>query len=166
MIEIRFRRTEIRGIGTFDVPTNISRVDHKTTHGWFVRFWTKGLSVTKLFSDNPLGGPQESFKAACAYADTYRPMPETQAIEYEGGGMRFIEAYKGRRKTPFVYLELSGIRHAVAPKRIYVGTRNTDTPERRAAAWQKGLLIRERMLRRYKAEIRRRALASRRGEVA
>ena len=80
--------------------------------------------------------------------------------------MRFIEAYKGRRKTPFVYLELSGIRHAVAPKRIYVGTRNTDTPERRAAAWQKGLLIRERMLRRYKAEIRKRALASRRGEVA
>ena len=61
MIEIRFRRVEIRGIGTFDIPTNISRVDHKTTHGWFVRFWTKGLSMTKLFSDNPLGGPQESF---------------------------------------------------------------------------------------------------------
>jgi len=80
--------------------------------------------------------------------------------------MRFIEAYRGGQKTPLVYLELSGIKHAVAPRRIYVGTKNTDTPERRAVVWQKGLLIRERMLRRYKAEIRKRALASRRGEVA
>jgi len=36
-------------------------------------------------------------------------MPETQAIEDVGGGMRFIEAYIGGRKTPVVYLELSGI---------------------------------------------------------
>ena len=99
MIEIRVRHVEVEGVGCFDVPTNVSRVDHKTTHGWFVRFWTKRLSVTKLFSDNPFGGPHESFKAACAYADIYRPMPKTQAIEDEGGGMRFIEAYKGGRKT-------------------------------------------------------------------
>jgi hypothetical protein len=161
MIEIRFRQAEIRGVGVFNVPTNVSRVDHKTTHGWFVRFWARGLTVTKLFSDNPFGGPRESFKAACAYADKHRPMPETQAIEDEGGGMRFIEAYKGGRKTPFVYLELSGIKRAAAPRRIYVGTTNTATPERRDAAWRKGLEMRERMLRRYKAEIRRRALTSR-----
>ena len=165
MIEIRFRRTEIRGIGTFDVPTNVSRVDHKTTHGWFVRFWLKGFSTTKLFSDNPFGGSQQSLRAACAYADEYRPMPETQAIEDEGGGMRFIEAYKGR-KTPVVYLEVSGIKRAASPKRIYVGTKNTATAERREAAWQKGLRMRELMLKRYKTEIRRRALASRRGITA
>ena len=165
MIEIRFRRTELRGIGTFDVPTNVSRVDHKRTHGWFARFRSKSLSITKLFSDNPFGGAKESFKAACAYADKYRPMPETQAIEDEGGGMRFIEAYKGR-KTPCVYLELSGIKRAAAPKRIYVGTKNTASPQRRAAAWQKGLRMRELMLKRYKTEIRRRALTSRRGITA
>ena len=166
MIEIRFRRAEVRGIGTFEVPTNVARVDHKTTHGWFVRFWAKGFSTTKLFSDNPCGGPQKSFRAACAYADEYRPMPETQAIEDRGGGMRFIEAHRGGRKTPVVYLELSGIKRAAPPKRLYVGTKNTATPQRHAAAWQKGLRLRELMLRRYKAEIRRRALASRRGNIA
>jgi hypothetical protein len=165
MIEIRFRQAEIRGVGIFDVPTNVSRVDHRTTHGWFVRFWAKRLRVTKMFSDDPFGGPRESFEAACASAEKHRPMPETQAIEDEGGGMRFIEAYKAGRKTPVIYLELSGIKHAAAPKRIYVGTRNTATPERRCAAWKKGLEMRELMLRRYKAEIRRRALTSRRRNV-
>lgn len=153
---------EIRSIGTFDVPTNVARVDHKTTHGWYVRFWAKRLSVTNLFSDNPFGGPWESFRAACTYADRYRPMPETQAIENEGGGMRFIEAHKSGRVTPLVYLELSGIKRAAAPKRIYVGTKNTATPERRAAAWEKGLQMRELILRQHKAEIQRRALISRR----
>ena len=98
MIELRFRRAEVRGIGSFDVPTNVSRVDHKSTHGWFVRFWAKGLSTTKLFSDQPFGGPRESFRAACAYADKCRLMPETQAIEAEDGGMRFIETHKERRR--------------------------------------------------------------------
>ena len=60
-----------------------------------------------------------------------------------------------------MYLEISGIKRAAAPKRIYVGTKNTATPERRAAASQKGLLMREQMLRRYEAEIRKRALMGR-----
>jgi hypothetical protein len=161
MIEIRVRHVEVEGIGSFNVPTNVSRVDHRTTHGWFVRFWAKGLTISKLFSDKPFGGPRESFEAACAYAAKHRPMPQTQAIEDEGGGMRFIEAYKGGRQTPLVYLELSGIKRAAAPRRIYVGTTNTATPERRDGAWKKGLEMRKLMLRRYKAEIRRRAITSR-----
>ena len=75
--------------------------------------------------------------------------------------MRFVEALSHGRKTPLVYLELSGIRSAAAPIRLYVGTRNTACPERREAVWQKGLRVRKTMLERYKAEIKKRALESR-----
>ena len=161
MIEVRLRRLEIPHVGVFNVPTNVSRVDHRLTHGWNVRFLSRRQRTSKFFSDNVLGGPRDSFKAACTYANQHRPMPKTQAVEGEGGGMRFVEALSHGRKTRLVYLELSGIRAAAAPIRLYVGTRNTACPERREAVWRKGLRVRETMLKRYKAEIRKRALRSR-----
>lgn len=161
MIEVRLRRAEIPGLGTFRIPTNVARVDHKLTHGWTVRFLSRGTRSSKFFSDNLLGGPRKSFRAACAYANEHRPMPATQAIEQPGGGMRFIDVVARGRKTSLVYLELSGIRLGAAPRRLYVGTSNTASDERRQNVWEKGLRLRQEMIRLYKAEISRRALASR-----
>ena len=100
MIEVRLRRVEIAHVGNFNIPTNVSRVDHRLTHGWNVRFLSRGQRSSKFFSDNLLGGPRKSFRAACAYANEHRPMPKTQAVEGIGGGMRFVEAIPTRRKTP------------------------------------------------------------------
>ena len=75
--------------------------------------------------------------------------------------MRFIEAIPAGRKTPVVYLELSGIRLGAAPRRLFVGTHNTVTLEKCDAVWQKGLQLRAKMLRLYKAEVRERAMKSR-----
>ena len=161
MIEVRLRRVEIAHVGSFNIPTNVSRVDHRLTHGWNVRFLSRGQRSSKFFSDNLLGGPRKSFRAACAYANDHRPMPKTQAVEARGGGMRFVEAIPTRRKTPVVYLELSGIRLGAAPRRLFVGTRNTATRERRDAVWRNGLRLRAKMLKLYRAEIRERALKSR-----
>lgn len=161
MIEVRLRRSEVAGVGSFSIPTNVARVDHRLTHGWTVRFLSRGERSSKFFSDNVFSGPRKSFRAACAYANDHRPMPVTQALEQPGEGMRFIEAVPRGRKTAVVYLELSGIRLAAAPRRLYVGTTNTASPERREKVWERGLRLRRAMLKRYRAEIRERALKSR-----
>jgi len=73
MIEVRLRRVEIAHVGNFNIPTNVSRVDHRLTHGWNVRFLSRGQRSSKFFSDNLLGGPRKSFRAACAYATEHHP---------------------------------------------------------------------------------------------
>lgn len=43
----------------FEVPQGIQRIDHKTTHGWQLRY-----AGTRLFSDGPGGDPAVSLAAA------------------------------------------------------------------------------------------------------
>lgn len=49
---------------------NISRIDSKNTHGWYVRIYANGeLFVSKLFSDKICGGKQQALKYALMYRD-------------------------------------------------------------------------------------------------
>ena len=52
---------------------NISRIDSKNTHGWYVRIYANGeLFVSKLFSDKICGGKQNALKYAKLYRDHNR----------------------------------------------------------------------------------------------
>ena len=45
----------------------ISRIDTKSTHGWFVRGYRNGKTYTKLFSDRKSGGKEAALEAARNY---------------------------------------------------------------------------------------------------
>jgi hypothetical protein len=50
---------------------NISRIDSKDTHGWFLRLYRDGQTFSKFFSDNRYGGKEEALEAARQYKIEY-----------------------------------------------------------------------------------------------
>lgn len=49
---------------------NISRIDSKNTHGWYVRIYLDGgVFASKLFSDRICGGKEKALKNALLYRD-------------------------------------------------------------------------------------------------
>jgi hypothetical protein len=49
---------------------NISRIDSKNTHGWYVRIYLNGgVFTSKLFSDRIYGGKEKALKNAILYRD-------------------------------------------------------------------------------------------------
>ena len=47
----------------------ISRIDSHNTHGWFVRIYRNGETISKLFSDNRYDGADAALKAALNYKE-------------------------------------------------------------------------------------------------
>lgn len=50
---------------------SISRMDARSTHGWFVRIYHRGKTHRKLFSDSIFGNQAAALQAAIAYRDEY-----------------------------------------------------------------------------------------------
>ncbi len=50
----------------------ISRIDSKSTHGWFVRAYRNGKTYSKLFSDRKHGGRDKAYEAAKAFHENLR----------------------------------------------------------------------------------------------
>ena len=49
----------------------ISRMDSRSTHGWFVRVYRDGLTHSKLFSDGVYGSEKDALKEALRYKACY-----------------------------------------------------------------------------------------------
>ena len=49
----------------------ISRIDSRSTHGWFVRAFRNGRTHSKVFSDGVHGGRQIALEKAAKYRDEY-----------------------------------------------------------------------------------------------
>jgi len=49
----------------------ISRIDSKSTHGWFVRVYRDSKVHAKFFSDGVHRGREAALQIACAYRDSY-----------------------------------------------------------------------------------------------
>lgn len=72
----------------------ISRIDSKSTHGWYVRIYgIKSVFACKLFSDRLYGGKQAALKNAIKYRDHNQMVADLQ-ITRAGNGTR-------GRSTPF-----------------------------------------------------------------
>ena len=50
----------------------ISRIDSRSTHGYFVRTYKKGAVISKLFSDKKIGSKGKALAAAKAYRTKIR----------------------------------------------------------------------------------------------
>ena len=58
---------------------NISRIDSKNTHGWYVRIYLNGgVFSSKLFSDRVYGGKQKALKSALVYRDHNQMVADLQ----------------------------------------------------------------------------------------
>ena len=58
----------------------ISRIDSRSTHGWFVRIYRDGQTHSKMYSDQLWGGKQTALQAARKYRNEYeRKHPQTYA---------------------------------------------------------------------------------------
>lgn len=55
---------------------NITRMDYKRTHGWWVRFERLGRLISKTFSDGCYGGKRKALVAAIEYRDeVFKTLP-------------------------------------------------------------------------------------------
>lgn len=58
---------------------NISRIDSKNTHGWYVRVYLNGkVFAAKLFSDKICGGKEKALKYATLYRDHNQMVADLQ----------------------------------------------------------------------------------------
>ncbi len=58
---------------------NISRVDSKNTHGWYVRIYLNGgVFASKLFSDRICGGKDKALRNAVLYRDHNQMVADLQ----------------------------------------------------------------------------------------
>ncbi len=140
------RRCVVPGWATsYRVPRYISRVDIDEqglagTHGWQVRY---DREHSKFFSDSTHGKrhtPRASLDGAIEYlAGIYRGprsrLRRTPTCRKTPGliqdhGIRMVEMIVRKDKVPQYYVEVMAPTRRFNPKRYYVGTVNTITPER------------------------------------
>lgn len=57
--------------------TGISRIDQKSTHGWYCRVYKQGhRNISKLFSDTKYGGKRDAYEMAKDWVSSYRLNPD------------------------------------------------------------------------------------------
>lgn len=139
MIEVKAREQEVNG-RLYKVPTNVSRVDSATTHGWQCRF-KASPSLNKFFSDSKYGGTQLAFIEARNYAQRNRPLPGTSYKKSDV--LREVRRVPKGSNTGSHFIEVPAIVWGQAPKRFYIGTDNTYTKARQRKAMSEARAFRK-----------------------
>lgn len=137
----------------FAVPQGIQRIDHRSTHGWQLRY-----GGTRLFSDGTTDGSGARAALALAVAELHAriarlPAPSRLQVEpnenktstlpvgISGPLVRLRAGAKVRESS----LSVSLPRYGQPPRRrsIYIGTENTYTIQRYRRAVVKAIELRE-----------------------
>lgn len=158
-------------VRAFRTPRHIVRVDVNElgkagTHGWQVRL----KKPSKFFSDchygnSKRGNPKASLEAAIDYLSSIyqgpRVLVRTEPTSRKknpllGSGVR--EAWKQSKKKAVreLYIEASPPCHSRSPKRFYVGTENTISPERYLKALAKAREARAQLVQEHLAHQKQR----------
>jgi len=161
---MRFRSVAIFSGETFQVPASIQRIDTRATHGWQVRYGSKE-DLTKIFSDhtNDGSGAAASFEKAVAElhrrikrlpAPTgLRTRPHSTKTSDLPTGISGPALRNGSSpgKTPYYCFQVSVPlpNGGNTTRAVYIGTENTKTEEREAAALEKAIQVREQAVRKY-----------------
>lgn len=134
----------------FKVPQGIQRIDHRSTHGWQLRY-----AGTKLFSD---GGAGAAAALAAAREELLRRiarLPAPSRLQRQPSGHKRSDLPVGisgpvvrcrpGSQTMDSSLSVSLPRFGQTPLRrsVFIGTQNTYTPERYLAALAKAVVLRE-----------------------
>lgn len=165
---LALRRIRITGVGVFDVPTHVVRIDSTkrtgATHGWQVRF--KG---TKMFSDGLFGDDAgNSLRAAKTYLTRVfvppaTPFPPLRTREAAGRkqvplgvpGLSLRWAQKEKRNARQLYIQVGvpvparGRKTVHRNVNVYVATDGTLTDSHLRRALQRAVDLRGRVDRLY-----------------
>lgn len=150
----------------FKVPTHIVRIDidkhgEAGTHGWQVRYRKK----TKLFSDSNRKTRKqliESLQDAVEYLDSIYKGRSVQLKtkpaarknnEIMDVGIRLVKRVKKSKNITEISIEVGAIKRADSPKRFYVGTENTITPEKLQSKLVEARAHREQIVAKHKASL-------------
>jgi hypothetical protein len=167
---MKFRAVTLFNGLVFQVPSCVQRIDHRTTHGWQLRY-----GGTKLFSDFSADGSGAAQSLALATRELMRRIATQPAPSR-------LQAGAGRAKPSGLPVGISGPvvrtrrggrvrdcslavlipRFGAPPQRrtVYIGTENTYTAERFEAALARAVAMRrdaERAYRRAETRARRAA---------
>lgn len=151
---IRFRAIVLPGGQVFRVPQGIQRIDHRATHGWQLRYG----QGTRLFSDGDPHGAGAAAALALATRELLRriasePAPsllqKRPSRNKKSGLPAGVSGPVVRQRTGGSVRDCSFTvlvpRFGTTPQRrtVYIGTENTYTSERYAAALARAVAIRE-----------------------
>jgi len=95
----------------------ISRIDSKSTHGWYVRIYgIKSVFACKLFSDRLYGGKKAALKNAIVYRDHNQMVADlqiqrvgqgtrgrTEPMKHNKSGVAGVHKSVNRKKNGYVY---------------------------------------------------------------
>lgn len=133
----------------FEVPQGIQRIDHRSTHGWQLRY-----GGTKLFSDGSDGAAAALAAARQELMRRIARLPAPSRLQRRPSGHKHSDLPVGisgpvvRRRTGSQTLDsslsVSLPRYGQEPLRrsVFIGTQNTYTAERYLAALAKAVALR------------------------
>lgn len=134
----------------FEVPQGIQRIDHRSTHGWQLRY-----GGTRLYSDGSLGAQASLDAARKELARRIATLPAPARLQRQPSGNKTSDLPVGIsgpivRQRPGSHtmdssLSVSLPRFGETPLRrsVFIGTQNTYTAERYLAALAKAVTLRE-----------------------
>ena len=134
----------------FEVPQGIQRIDHRSTHGWQLRY-----GGTKLYSDGARGAAAALAAARTELLRRIARLPAPSRLPRRTSGHKRGDLPVGitgpvvrcrpGSSTMDSSLSVSLPRYGETPLRrsVFIGTQNTYTPERYLAALAKALALRE-----------------------
>lgn len=157
-----YRQVPIRRHGSFSVSRHIVRIDTNEpglagTHGWQVRYRGR----TKLFSDytENRNGPSDALKSAENYLQIiYRgsaPRHHLKVLARKTNqlpvGISYSKAIRAGRNVREHKFQATGPRFSKKSTtlKVYIGTENTTTPERKARALKKIIALRKKAITTY-----------------
>ena len=133
----------------FEVPQGIQRIDHRSTHGWQLRY-----AGTRLYSDGTAGALASLAAAKKELARRIATLPAPARLQRQPSGNKSSDLPVGIsgpvvRQRPGSHtmdssLSVSLPRYGQTPLRrsVFIGTQNTYTPERYLAALAKAITMR------------------------
>lgn len=149
---MKYRKVEIFTGHSFRVPEGIQRVDHRSTHGWQLRYGS-----WKMFSDFSSDGSGAKAALELAKLELLRridrlPAPSRLRREVAAGKSSdlpvgvsgpIVRLRKGR-SVPECSFSVSVPRFGAKPtnKNVYIATETTYTPEKYHAALAKAIALR------------------------
>jgi hypothetical protein len=159
---IRIREVVLASGQSCQVPQGIQRIDHRATHGWQLRYG-RG---TRLFSDGHAGGPAEALVLAVrellnriATEPAPSLLQKAPSRHKKNGLPAGVSGPVVRQRAHAAVRDCSFTvllpRFGDRPQRrtVYIGTENTWTPEKYAAALARAVALREAAVQRYERAI-------------
>lgn len=150
---MKYREVSIFTGTSFKVPEHIRRLDSKRTHGWQLRY-----GKWMMFSDHSNDGSGAKASLAAAKQELMKRIDalhaptglRTEIVSWKSsslpvgisGPLKSVRA--GRRTIEFNYsISIPQFEEKPTTRKVYIGTENTITDERLAAALAKAIEIRK-----------------------